>query len=232
MFVESLTGYASRLADSHAVSVGNLVGRELLLVSSKPRRPFGPFVPRDGKTKSHGFRGRACSANGWGKSANRWVGALERATRQTNLRFLTLLPFEDVFSHGGLFRPTRSWCPACYEDWRCTGAIIYEPLLWTIRSATVCLRHGCPLEEVCLSCHETMPPLGTYTRPGYCSKCLQWLGHSEEPDSVDQFDKQARAHEEVWRTKAVAELLAASPAVECLGRGTQGKPSSLHRIRC
>ena len=167
MFVESLTGYISRLADAHAVSVGNLVGRELLLVSSKPRRPFGPFVPRDETTKSHGFRGRACSANGWGESASRWVGALERATHQTNLRFLTLLPFEDVLSRGGLFRPTRSWCPACYEDWRCAGTIVYEPLLWTIRSATVCLRHGCPLEEVCPYCHETMPPLGTYTPVSY-----------------------------------------------------------------
>ena len=132
MFVESLTGYVSRLADAHAVSVGNLVGRELLLVSSKPRVPFGPFVPRDGTTKSHGFRGRACSANGWGESARRWVGALERATRQPNLRFLTMSPFEDVFSRGGLFRSIRSWCPACYEDWRCAGTIVYEPLLWTV----------------------------------------------------------------------------------------------------
>ena len=217
MFVESLTGYVSRLADAHAVSVGNLVGRELLLVSSKPRIPFGPFVPRVGTTKSHGFRGRACSANGWGESARRWVGALERATHQTNLRFLTLLPFEDVLSRGGLFRHARSWCPACYEDWRCTGAIIYEPLLWTIKQATICLRHNCPLEKVCPHCHETMPPLGTYTRPGNCSKCLQWLGHSEKHKPVDQFDKQARMQAEVWRTKAVADLLAASSQLNVSG---------------
>lgn len=78
MFVESLTGYVSRLADAHAVSVGNLVGRELLLVSAKPKLPYGPFVPRDGTTKSLGFRGRACSTNGWGERASRWVGALEQ----------------------------------------------------------------------------------------------------------------------------------------------------------
>ena len=217
MFVESLTGYVSRLADAHAVSVGNLVGRELLLVSSKPRLPFGPFVPRDGTTKSHGFRGRACSANGWGESASRWVGALERATHQTNLRFLTLLPFEDVFSRGGLFRPTRSWCPACYEDWRCTGTIIYEPLLWAIKLATICLRHNCPLEEVCPHCHETMPPLGTYTRPGYCSKCLQWLGSSGVPKPVGQSHKLAPTTAELWCTKAVAELLAAAPQLDFSG---------------
>ncbi len=49
--------YVSRLADAHAVSVGNLVGRELLLVSSKPRLPFGPFVPRDGTTSLTVFAG-------------------------------------------------------------------------------------------------------------------------------------------------------------------------------
>jgi DNA-binding MarR family transcriptional regulator/DNA-binding phage protein len=62
-----------------------------------------------------------------------------------------------------------------------------------------------------------MSPLGTYTRPGYCSKCLQWLGHSEKHKPVDQFDKQARSHAEVWRTKAVAELLAASPQLNVSG---------------
>jgi DNA-binding MarR family transcriptional regulator/DNA-binding phage protein len=62
-----------------------------------------------------------------------------------------------------------------------------------------------------------MSPLGTYTRPGYCSKCLQWLGHSDEHRPVDQFDKHARTHAEVWRTKAVAELLAASPQLNFSG---------------
>lgn len=217
MFVESLTGYVSCLSDAHAVSVGDLVGRELSLVSARPQRPFGPFVPRDGTTKSHGFRGRACSANCWGERASRWVGALERATHQTNLRFLTLLPFENVFSRGGLFRSIRSWCPICYEDWRCAGTIVYEPLLWTIKSATICLRHDCSLEEVCPHCHETMPPLGTYARPGSCSKCLQWLGRSGVPKPVGQSDNEARITSELWRTKAVAELLAAMPQLDFWG---------------
>ena len=34
---------------------------------------------------------------------------------------------------------------------------------------------------------------------------------------MDQFDKQARTHAEVWRTKAVAELLAASPQLNVSG---------------
>jgi DNA-binding phage protein len=43
------------------------------------------------------------------------------------------------------------------------------------------------------------------------------MGHSEEPKPADQFDKQARTHTEVWRTKAVAELLAASPQLNVSG---------------
>jgi hypothetical protein len=81
-FVESVTGYVSRLADAHAVSVADLVGRELSLVGSKPVRPFGPFVPRNTTTGPHGFRGRAVAGNGLGETAKRWVGALERATLQ------------------------------------------------------------------------------------------------------------------------------------------------------
>ncbi len=137
--------------------------------------------------------------------------ALERATHQTNLRFLTLLSFKNVFSRGGLFRSIRSWCPICYEGWRCAGTIVFEPLLWTIKSATICLRHGCSLEEVCPHCHETMPPLGTYTRPGCCSKCLQWLGSSGLPEPVGQSNKKARTTAKLWRTKSVGELLAAAP---------------------
>ena len=35
-FVESLSGYIARLADAHAVSVGDLVGRELSPSASQP----------------------------------------------------------------------------------------------------------------------------------------------------------------------------------------------------
>ena len=160
-YVESLTGYVSRLADAHAVSVGNLVDRELLVMGAKPSRAFGPFVPRDPTTKiSYCFKGQVRAANGWGETARRWVGALERATLQRNLRFLTLLPFEGVFSSGRLFRRTRAWCAACYDDWKRYGDIVYEPLLWTIRLVTICPRHGQPLEEVCPHCGDRMKPLG------------------------------------------------------------------------
>ena len=208
-FVESLTGYVSRLADAHAVSVGNLVGRELSLVGSKPTHPFGPFVPRAQTAGSHGFCGTR-SANGLAEIAKRWVVALERGTLQSNLRFLTLLPFEGVFSKGRIFRRTRAWCSACYAHWRCTGATVYEPLLWTMRLVTVCPRHRQPLDEVCPNCSERMKPLGTYARPGHCSKCLQWLAGEDTSVSPTQSAQKSDA-DAVWRAQALGELLAAAP---------------------
>jgi len=212
--VESVTGYVSRLADAHAVSVADLVGRELCLVGSKPVRPFGPFVPRNTTTGPHGFRGRAVAANGLGETAKRWVGSLERATLQTRLQFLTMLPFEGVFTNSGLFRNTRTWCPACYEDWRRTDDPIYEPLLWTIRSATICPRHGQPFEHTCPRCSEAMLPLGVYARPGHCSRCLQWLGRGGMYTPAVQPDDRVRITTELWQTNAVAELLAAAPQLD------------------
>jgi len=208
-FVESLTGYASRLADAHAVSVGNLVGRELSLVGSKPTHPFGPFVPRAQTVGSHGFCGTR-SANGLGEIAKRWVVALERGTLQPNLRFLTLLPFEGVFSKGRIFRRTRAWCSACYAQWRCTGATVYEQLLWTMRLVTICPRHRQPLEEVCPNCGERMKPLGAYARPGHCSKCLQWLAGEDTSVSPTQSAQKSDA-DAVWRAQALGELFAAAP---------------------
>lgn len=42
-YVESLTGYVSRLADAHAVSIGNLVGRELFGHRIDPVAPLRTF---------------------------------------------------------------------------------------------------------------------------------------------------------------------------------------------
>lgn len=215
--VESITGHVSRLADAHAVSVADLVGRELSLVGSKPVRPFGPFVPRNPTTGPHGFRGRAVAANGLGETAKRWVRTLERATLQTRLQFLTMLPFESVFTNSGLFRKTRAWCPACYEDWRLTDDLIYEPLLWTIRSATICPRHGQPFEHTCPHCGEAMLQLGVYARPGHCSRCLQWLGSSGTPKSDRGYGINEDISVALRRTNAVAGLLAAAPALTSPG---------------
>ena len=76
-FVESLSGYVARLADAHAVSVSNLVGRELSALVSNPLvQPL----------ESHWFHPRFYAMNGLGEPARKWVEALQLGTMKRDLR--------------------------------------------------------------------------------------------------------------------------------------------------
>ncbi len=109
--MESLCSYVVHLADAHAVSVGDLVGRELSQAGEQPSVWLGRFM-RQHRAASHGFHARANAINGSGETARRWINAIERATLQNRLRFLTLAPFEQVFSRQGVPRGARAWCSA------------------------------------------------------------------------------------------------------------------------
>jgi len=214
-FVESLSSYVVRLAAAHAVSVGDLVGRELSRVARKPLVSFARFM-KENRANSHGFHARTCAINGFGKSAERWIDALERATLRTTLRFLTLSPFDGAFSRqGGVSRDTRIWCARCYGDWRSNDAVIYEPLLWSIGIVTLCPRHSMPLVGVCPHCDRRSKPLAVYSRSGFCSHCQKWLGVSAAAPSETGRGRQiADSDRALWRAEMIGELLANAPRLE------------------
>jgi hypothetical protein len=207
-YVESLTGYVSRLADAHAVSVGDLLGREVSTLALKPLLRF-----------FHGFHGQSYSINGLGDRCKEWVDALERATLQTDLQFLTLLPFKGFFSPMLLFRRTRAWCPECYELWRVSGNVVYEPLLWAIAPVTVCLLHRRELVETCPYCQRQLMPLAVYSRPGYCSRCQRWLGNGKGSGSSER-SRLPHNDASLWPAKLIGELFAAAPSLcsRCLNK--------------
>jgi len=62
-----------------------------------------------------------------------------------------------------------------------------------------------------------MLPLGAYTRPGHCSRCLRWLGSSEASKSSRGFGVTEESSVALWRTIAVAGLLATAPALTSPG---------------
>lgn len=209
-YVESLTGYVIRLADAHAVSVGDLLGREVSTAALKPLLSFGPFMRRN-RAQSHGFHAQPYAVNGFGERSKTWVDALGRATSRTDLRFLTLLPWEGLFSRAALFRHTHAWCPDCYERWRVGGDVVYEPLLWAMAPVKVCPLHRRSLEETCPHCHGRLMPIAVYSRPGCCSRCQRWLGNSTESRSSERStlsDKENDAA--LWQAEAIAELFAAT----------------------
>lgn len=123
--VECLTSYITRLAEAHCVFPGilmhNLVGPFLQQSSVYQGSRESMAVGQTQHTRS--FNGTAQ------KRAGTAVYALERLTLQRSLRFLTLLTWEGAFPVYKLLRSTRACCPACLEEWRSTGQVIYEPLL-------------------------------------------------------------------------------------------------------
>src|SRR6266516_4731027 len=84
-FVEGLSGYVMRLADAHAVSTGSFIAKELSRVHL-------------GRANLANLGRFWATINGVGDSAKRWVEGLENLTLRSDLRSLTLLPFERLFA--------------------------------------------------------------------------------------------------------------------------------------
>ena len=111
----------------------------------------GPTIRESLKAKritSQGFGSASYWVNGTSACPATWVAALESATLQNNLRFLTLLPFAGALSELHLPRLRRAWCPACLEEQRNAGDAIHEFLAWGLRIMKACVRHHTPLEKV------------------------------------------------------------------------------------
>ena len=207
--VESLTGYISRLAETHGVAIRTLMLQELM-----------PLLGRERLTRSvngnlSSFWSKdARSLNGTGHLAQDMVAALQALTLRQDLGGLTLLAWETVLPTRGLLRRNRVWCPVCYESgWR-SGQVIYEPLLWSLEVVTVCPIHQVYLQSTCPSpdCQRTQPILGPHAQPGHCAHCLRWLGRAPQdlPAATSVVPEEERAWQ-AWVAQEAGTLLAAPP---------------------
>jgi transcriptional regulator with XRE-family HTH domain len=174
--VESLTSYIARLAAAHAVRVSDLAGYGLAPCAAEE----SPIV--SGRARHYragsGFHPGTHAINGLAEDARRWIAATETATGRTGLKYLTLTPFQSVFTKQGLFRKSQAWCPVCFDHWRQNQQTIYLPLLWHLRAVNACAIHRNPLREVCPHCCLSFGPLYANAKPGFCSRCHKWLGKS------------------------------------------------------
>lgn len=201
--IESLTSYMARLAGAHSVSLRTLAIQETL-----------PLLKCDYLSNPRGnsleaFWLEATRAlNGTGSLAKDWVHALECLTLRTDLRFLTLLPWAAVLTQQRLLRSTRSWCPDCFMEWQAAGLPIYEPLIWNMSAVSVCVHHQRPLMAQCPhpDCQAILPVLASHFRPGYCSKCLRWLGVVPDHPAPSLITEQW--HWQIWVAEAVGKLVA------------------------
>ena len=173
-YVESLSGYISRLAHAHSLPPTQLIAVEFLPHLSQPTT--------NSSTKTEAtitpFQIQAREINGLSSVTQAWVKVVNSLTQQSNLHLLTLLPYAPLLSDRNLMRSERAWCAVCYHEWQQSGQTLYEPLLWQLKLLKICSRHHQPLQKLCPNpkCDKPQPLLASFSHPGYCSHCLGWLG--------------------------------------------------------
>ncbi|HEY9626115.1 MAG TPA: hypothetical protein V6C84_02330 [Coleofasciculaceae cyanobacterium] len=89
---------------------------------------------------------------------------------------------------------------------------VIEPLLWSLEVVQVCPHHYEPLQQACPHCHQKNLPLVWRSRPGYCSKCHQWLG-SDKTSRNDSFSAN-QLEWSIWVANSIGELIAAAPELD------------------
>lgn len=213
-YVESATGYSSRLAAAHSVTLAVLFGYEIAPLLNKNYLRNSEARSNKNAVLANSFRTLASAVNGHGIIAEAYIGALQKLTMRDDLRCLTMLPLRGIISYRHLIRPQRAWCPACYEEWYRSGQTTYEPLIWSLAVVTVCVRHRLRLRSRCHACNRELQFLASRTRPGHCNVCKVWLGDSGS--AISNQEKLTDSEELEWQTWAgnqVAELLKSASTI-------------------
>lgn len=212
-FVESLSAYSSRLAVAHHVTHASLFGHEI--APHIDRRHLRNSASRSNANAvlATSFRPMERAVNGTGLTAADYVRALEKITLQPTLRYLTLLTWRSVISHRHLLKPSRAWCPSCYEERKLDGLLVYEPLLWSLEVVTACSLHNRPLRSRCNHCNHTLHLLDSHSRPGFCSKCKAWLGETSTKVISSEDLSNEELQYQTWVAEQVGNLLAAAPNI-------------------
>lgn len=164
--VESLTGYVARLAEAHCISNHTLLHREAFCSNKEPEGLY--------QTAFFGFS--SSFINGVGKTAQGTATALCQLTSCQSVADTTMLKWKSILSASQLLRKTKRWCPSCYAGSIREEEPVYDPLIFAFDSVSSCPWHSAPLSEMCPECKSQLPMLTSRSRPGYCSKCGEWLG--------------------------------------------------------
>ena len=200
--VESLTSYISRLAEAHCLYPHSLVTK---IIASELKQTF---IKNCSSRNLGALFKKSRFINSHGQIAQEINQSLTKLTLQENLEILTISRYSQVLSHRNLLKNNKSWCPACYEQWRISGQTIYEPLYWSLADVKVCPIHYQPLQNICPHCEQSIPWLTGKTKVGYCSNCDLWLGNSAQ---VPHDHSESELNKYFWIVKNIGRLFSFIP---------------------
>ena len=196
--IESLTGYISRLAHEHYLSPVVLLKNSVRNSSELPKGLQNDSISSI----------VAGSLNGFGDGTKRIVEILQGTTFRTDIGATCLLSLKGKISNYKLLKKELAWCSVCYQEQRTTGKVIYDKLAWTLKDVDSCVIHRVPLLTKCPHCSEKLKVLSGKSRPGFCSKCLGWLGISGAAlGEVGRFRGHAEEILELHRATSAGEFL-------------------------
>jgi hypothetical protein len=202
--VESLTSYVGRLAVEHCVPPNQLLCKEVLAGVGKTSPAY----------LASNFSANAI--NGMGNLAEITINGFEQLTLRDDLRSITFITWRGAISFLQLLRNTRAWCPRCYEEQVIERGYAYEPLILAVGIISICYRHHEKLCQVCPHCGRQLMFLSTNYCPGYCSKCLKWLGVSNVKN-INKTDSKTLTSTELARQitflDIIGELLSRAPSI-------------------
>jgi plasmid stability protein len=200
-YVESLSGYAARLAREHFLTPSALMKRVI------PLAPTFKEMPTN-------FSRVDASIIGSGVAASNFFKALEVLTTRRDLAWMTMVPWVYVIPRRHLIRVKRAWCPTCYTTWHDAGKKAYDPLLWAIKAVTVCPRHKTLLTTSCPHCGDQVQHLAARSQPGFCTRCKGWLGSQPwVPKSNQVLESSEEGRWQLWKAESVGNLLASAPNI-------------------
>ncbi|MGP4064631.1 TniQ family protein [Oceanobacillus sp. M65] len=169
-FRESLSGYISRLAESHNLTQGALFSK--LITPLLDKRYINNIAYKGGD----GFYNTSGGINGIDTLATDFIKVISILTNRDDLNELTFNSWANILPTRGLLRDEKAWCPLCYLDAKEKGEIVYEQLIWTLKIVKYCPIHKVQLVNKCPFCGKKMQTISRKSRPGYCSKCEKWVG--------------------------------------------------------
>ena len=202
-YIESLTSFLMRLAEAHSLEVNTLVAKKISIYFDQKY------------LKEHRDKGlstlfnKGATLNSNGILASQLYQSLEQLTLRKNLSCLTLLAFHNIFSSKKLLRKSKAWCPVCYEQWRKAGKTVYESLLWSFESITVCHKHFQPLANKCPHCDRSIPWLTGKSQVGFCPKCDRWLGNFSSKQYNTSESDLAKS---IWISQNLGNLISSIPS--------------------
>ena len=206
-YVESLTGYLQRLANTYEIPTATLFGRAVY-----------PALQARGLWRSRlsdVLRRHAYALNGADEVARLGVDRLETLAGRNDLAdcsFLTLGDLE-LIRRAEVVADGKRWCPAC---WRADGPPggRYERKLWALAVVEACPVHGTALTERCFACGRRQPVIARDVGVGTCGLCGADLAGPVEPSTPRDGSDATR---QAWYAGEAAALLAAVHVSGLLG---------------